>query len=95
MFSEEEVGMLYYWEEKNVLLIIGLGIGYIILYFAKREEKFLQALGYFLGTLIILYCVFCILLNLISGPSRILPRRTLMRPYPQLPQNPRLPAPAK
>ena len=86
----------YWWGTKNALLVIGLGIGYLVLYLAKREEKGLQALGYFLGTIIILYCGFCILLNLMPTPSRVLPRRTLMRPYQQMvPQGPQVPAPTK
>ena len=91
------MGYYWSWGAKNVLLVIGLGIGYLVLYLAKREEKGLQALGYFLGTVIILYCGFCILLNLMPTPSRmVLPRRTMMRPYQQMaPQSPQVPAPAK
>ena len=37
----------------DMLLLIAIGIGYIVLYFAKREEKGLQFLGYIIGALII------------------------------------------
>lgn len=38
----------------EALLLIALGMGYFVLYFAKREEKILQAVGYVAGSLIIL-----------------------------------------
>ncbi|MCX7661208.1 MAG: hypothetical protein N2Z79_00815, partial [Candidatus Omnitrophica bacterium] len=57
------------WGAKNSLLMVVLGVGYLVLYLAKREEKLLQALGYFLGTVIILYSGFCIFLNLIGAPT--------------------------
>jgi len=45
----------------EALLLIALGIGYIVLYFAKREEKSLQLIGYFIGSLIIvLACIYTI-----------------------------------
>jgi len=38
----------------DILILIALGIGYIVLYFAKREEKAMQFLGYIIGCITIL-----------------------------------------
>lgn len=37
----------------EALLLICLGIGYIVIYLAKREERQLQLVGYIIGSLII------------------------------------------
>ena len=37
----------------DVLLLIALGVGYIVIYFAKREEKGLQFVGIVIGGVII------------------------------------------
>jgi len=70
------------WTMSGIMapLLIALGIGYLVLYFAKREEKNLQILGYFLGTLIILYSIIFIVLTLLMPPVRhFMPRRMLMQ----------------
>jgi len=78
----------------NAILMVSLGIGYLILYFAKREEKGLQALGYFLGTVIMLYSAIFILLNVIGITPRV--SRMMMRPSPQMmPSTPQVPPSAK
>lgn len=38
----------------KALLLIAMGIGYIVLYLAKREEKGLQFLGYIIGIVIVI-----------------------------------------
>jgi hypothetical protein len=79
------------WSGGNAILMVSLGIGYLILYFAKREEKGLQVLGYFLGTLILLYSAISILLNVIGITPRA-SRRMMMRPPPQMmPSTPQVP----
>ena len=37
----------------DMLFLIALGLSYIVLYFADREEKGLRLIGYFIGTLIL------------------------------------------
>lgn len=37
----------------EALLLIALGMGYLVLYLAKREDKGLQFLGYIVGVIII------------------------------------------
>lgn len=37
----------------DVTLLISLGISYIVLYFANREEKGLRLIGFFIGGLIL------------------------------------------
>ena len=37
----------------DMLFLIALGLSYIVLYFANREEKGLRLIGYFIGTLIL------------------------------------------
>lgn len=49
----------------DVLLLIALGIGYIVLYFARREEKTFQVSGYFIGTVIIALVAFYSIANLL------------------------------
>ncbi len=49
---------------KAILLLICLGIGYLVIVFAKKEEKALKALGYTLGAFIIAISIFFILRNL-------------------------------
>jgi lipid-A-disaccharide synthase-like uncharacterized protein len=46
---------------KAILLLIALGIGYLILIFAKREEKVMKVLGYGLGAFIIVISILFIL----------------------------------
>jgi multisubunit Na+/H+ antiporter MnhB subunit len=48
----------------EALLLISLGIGYFVLYFAKREEKLLQFVGYVAGCLIITLATIYLLGNL-------------------------------
>jgi len=54
----------------DIVLLIALGIGYIVLYFAKREEKLFQIIGYFLGIMIIALSTFYIIINFMieTGP---------------------------
>lgn len=46
--------MLHFPGVFEALLLIALGFGYIVLYFAKREEKFMQFVGYIAGSAIML-----------------------------------------
>lgn len=45
------------------LLLMALGIGYLVLYFAKREDKMMKLAGYFVGAVIILLTTVTILFN--------------------------------
>lgn len=49
---------------KAILLLISLGIGYLVIIFAKREERALKGLGYLIGTLIIAVSIVFIVRNL-------------------------------
>jgi len=49
---------------KAILLLICLGIGYLVIVFAKKEEKALRSLGYLLGFFIIAVSIVFILRNL-------------------------------
>lgn len=60
----------------DALLLVALGIGYFVLYFAKREEKTLQLVGYAIGCIIITLAASYMLLNsLWSDPARFYPAR--------------------
>jgi len=37
----------------ELMVLIALGVGYLVIYFAKREEKELQFVGYIIGGVII------------------------------------------
>lgn len=65
-------------------LLIALGLGYIVCYLAKREDKFLKTLGYLIGTFVIALSALIILANIIldarfcskmGGSVMMMPRR--------------------
>ncbi len=58
----------------DVMLLIALGVGYIVFYYAKREEKLLQITGYLIGMLIILIATFYITLNFLFQTRLFEPR---------------------
>jgi hypothetical protein len=49
---------------KAILLLIALGIGYIVIIFARKEKKALKGLGYLIGIFIIAVSIVFILRNL-------------------------------
>ena len=49
---------------KAILLLICLGIGYLVIVFAKKEKRALKGLGYLIGTFIIAVSIVFILRNL-------------------------------
>lgn len=49
----------------EALLLIALGVGFMVLYFAKREEKGLQFTGYVIGIGIIALALFYIVGNIL------------------------------
>ena len=49
---------------KAILLLISMGMGYLVLVFAKREEKVLKILGYLIGIFIIAVSIVFIVRNL-------------------------------
>jgi len=51
----------------EILLLIALGTGYIVLYFAQREEKLMQLTGYITGGVIIILAAAHLLASLILG----------------------------
>jgi len=82
----------------EALLLVALGIGYMVLYLANREEKNLKAVGYFIGIFIIAVSGIIILNSLlwsvkISKSMGMLPRPRMMmkgqmpsQPVPAQPQ---------
>jgi len=79
----------------EALLLIALGFGYIVLYLAKREDKRLQFLGYFLGAVIITLSLTYLVINVLTqafflapktryyNRSIIQPSKSMPRPMPQ------------
>jgi hypothetical protein len=47
----------------DALLLIALGLGYLVFYVANREEKGLKALGFFLGTFIMMLAAVLLVSN--------------------------------
>lgn len=41
----------------DLLFLLSLGMGYLVLYFAKREDKGLKLVGYFLGIFILVLTI--------------------------------------
>lgn len=46
-----------FMQTSEALILIALGIGYIVIYLAKREEKQMQFLGYTIGAVIIVLAI--------------------------------------
>ncbi len=47
----------------DVVLLIALGVGYLVIFFAKKEEKWLRAIGYIIGVIIIISATIYLLGN--------------------------------
>ena len=47
----------------EALLLIAMGLGYVVLYLAKREEKRLQFIGYMIGVVIIALSIIYLISN--------------------------------
>lgn len=88
----------------ETLLYFSLGIGYIVLYLAKREEKALQLIGYVIGTGIIVLALISIIGNLFLGfeynraafrhkamMKEPMMQRHMMQPRPLQPSIPKTP----
>lgn len=58
----------------EALLLIALGIGYIVLYLAKREEKVLRFSGYIIGGIIIALAAVYLLGNILIQAQICYPR---------------------
>ena len=76
----------------EALLLIALGLGYVVLYLAKREEKRLQFIGFIIGVLIIalslIYLISSSLLQSVcpfSRPYKSMMQQKMMPPVPQRP----------
>ncbi len=72
----------------KAVLLIALGLGYIVCYLAKREDKFLKTLGYLIGTFVMVLSALAILANIVldarfcrkmGGSVMMMPRRQMMR----------------
>jgi Na+/phosphate symporter len=50
---------------EEAMVLIALGMGYFVLYFAKREEKANRILGYAIGCGIIFFCCLLLLKNIL------------------------------
>jgi uncharacterized membrane protein affecting hemolysin expression len=73
---------------KAVLLIV-LGLGYIVCYLAKKEDKFLKTLGYLIGTFLMALSALVILASMVldarfyrktQGSVMMMPRRQILPP---------------
>ena len=60
-------GMYHFGSMTELLALLVLGIGYIVLYFAKREEKELQLIGYVIGAGLIILSLIYLLNSLNFG----------------------------
>ena len=60
-------GMCNFGSTVELLSLLVLGIGYIVLYFAKREEKGLQLIGYAIGAGLIILSLIYLLNSLNFG----------------------------
>lgn len=49
---------------EEAMVLIALGVGYFVLYFAKREEKTNRILGYIIGCGIVFFCCLLLLKNI-------------------------------
>jgi hypothetical protein len=58
----------------DVLLLMALGIGYIVIYFAQREDKILQITGYIIGIAIVSFSTFYIVTNFLFQSRLLEPR---------------------
>ncbi len=79
----------------EALLLIAIGIGYIVIYFAKREEKELQFIGYAVGTLIIVLSFIFLIGNLwlqSKGCSGLGYKKAMMKQRLMQPGIPKAPA---
>ena len=61
-------------EIHDALLLIALGIGYLVFYFAKREEKIFRMTGYVIGLVIIFFTTFYMIINLLEQSQIFSPR---------------------
>jgi hypothetical protein len=61
----------------EAILLIALGIGYVVLYFAKREEKVLQVVGYIVGSAIILLATLYLIGNIYFHTKAGFPKQNL------------------
>jgi hypothetical protein len=74
-------------------LLVALGLGYIVIYLARREEKALKALGYTIGSVMIILSSIFIISSLVFGTQiyrkigrMMLQRRMMMQmPQPSMP----------
>ena len=81
-------------------LLIALGVGYAVLYLAKREEKGMRLLGLAIGTLIIVSVIANLFIALflqsqLSGEKARYYNRMMMqqpRMAPKMPAMPKVPA---
>ena len=48
-------------------MLLALGIGFIVLYLAKREEKWLQLIGYGIGGIIIVLSLIYLIVGVVVG----------------------------
>ncbi len=56
------------------LLLIGLGVGYIVCIFAKKQDGFLKSLGYLLGTVILISSMILLICNIAIRANMIAKR---------------------
>jgi len=58
----------------DILQLMALGIGYLVIYFAEREEKILRLAGYFIGVVIVSFTTFYIVFDLLVQSRAFEPR---------------------
>lgn len=85
---------LIFSAKSEAFFLIALGIGYIVLYLANREEKSLRTTGFLIGILIIgisgIHLLYSILLNakICRSPKIMRPSYHQMMLKEQIPQMP-------
>ena len=72
----------------DILQLMALGIGYLVIYFAEREEKILRLAGYFIGVVIISFTTFYIVFDLLVQSRAFEPR---IQRYPGIMMQHRMP----
>jgi hypothetical protein len=74
----------------DVLLLIALGMGYLVIYFAKRDEKLFQVIGYFVGIMMIALATFYVIMNFMFETRLFQPkmqsRQIMLRQHRVMPQ---------
>lgn len=83
----------------DAVLLVALGLGYVVCYLAKREDKGMQVIGYLIGVFIIVLSAILIINSLVlatrfcsrGGVGMMAPHKMMMKgqmPMPAMPAQP-------